>query len=718
MSMFSKFSLRTKILLVCWSFLLPVVYLLMATVGAYDKDINFAKTEKSGILWMRTNISLMRGVIRFDELSMRANTGDKEAAEKLSDVASSVADDFDALRKLYTEYSTVLKVTQSDLDQRGRGNFSVDNLYKEWERARSSTSVTDGADLRTALITHIRGLLSHVGDTSNLVLDPDLDSYYLMDMLVVALPQGMERLAHVDDHFADVTESNKRNDSMVGPVYAAMITEADAGRIDGDFSTARTEDGNFHGVNDIVQNKLPAVLAGMKTTAQRLTEYLNKPREPKDMQSAVVQLGDLGSAYLTIWNMSADAIDGMFDARISDYQTQKNIATAVSAALVVVMMVMSFFVIGRISKSIETLVSAVARDASSLASISDKLDSSVQSAAMASTQQSASIEETVSSMEEMGSMIALTTQDAAKTKSDAEDGLQETDRGRAVVSEMVNSMHDISSANDRLQGIVKVINDITDKTKVINDIAFETRLLAFNASIEAARAGAHGRGFAVVAEEVGKLANVSSKAADEVRGLLETSISQVTGVLSETKSTVERGQKTSSACSDAFARVNETMKNVGLAIDRIAAAAKEQLTGVKQTNAAMQEMEKVSQQSVRTGENLASESAKLRATASNLQDSAATMYAIVSGSKGGKASQQKVSLHVDDTKFKSGTGGGTKKRDHQNRAKPVRFSEQAKIKQPKVEEGTADHQGASEAKTAAEPPEAKLNRNDSRWNAA
>jgi methyl-accepting chemotaxis protein len=68
---------------------------------------------------------------------------------------------------------------------------------------------------------------------------------------------------------------------------------------------------------------------------------------------------------------------------------------------------------------------------------------------------------------------------------------------------------------------------VAEIVRVIGEIANQTNLLAFNAAIEAARAGAHGVGFSVVAGEVHKLAERSSQAAREIAKLIDESVSQV-----------------------------------------------------------------------------------------------------------------------------------------------------------------------------------------------
>lgn len=80
-----------------------------------------------------------------------------------------------------------------------------------------------------------------------------------------------------------------------------------------------------------------------------------------------------------------------------------------------------------------------------------------------------------------------------------------------------------SFSDNQLKDVVDAVGEISEKTQVINDIVFQTKLLSFNASVEAARAQEHGKGFSVVAEEVGKLAQSSGGAANEIAAIVENS---------------------------------------------------------------------------------------------------------------------------------------------------------------------------------------------------
>jgi hypothetical protein len=180
----------------------------------------------------------------------------------------------------------------------------------------------------------------------------------------------------------------------------------------------------------------------------------------------------------------------------------------------------------------------------------------------------------------------------AKNSSAATDAVNlRTSEGLEDVNRMVSSIERISASSQGLSRIEESIQLIRQKTKVINDIVFKTQLLAFNASIEAARAGQHGRGFAVVAEEVGELSKTTGMAAGSINELLSSAHEQIKAVVEDISQRIAEGQLTTNKTKSTF---EEIAKNTKVASDEILKnerAASDQMTAIQQIAKAIKDIE-------------------------------------------------------------------------------------------------------------------------------
>jgi len=192
------------------------------------------------------------------------------------------------------------------------------------------------------------------------------------------------------------------------------------------------------------------------------------------------------------------------------------------------------------------------------------------------------LENISAALAEITGMIEANVRSAENVNSVAGEVHGVSESTRHVMEELTSAMQNILESNERIEKLVKIIEQVAEKTEVIDDIVFKTQLLSFNASVEAERAGEHGRGFAVVAQEVGNLAQMSGVAATEIATIVKNSIREADQVAAENKSRVEKGGDLVAQTRDKTSGVLNRITEILHATDQIVAASKEQSQGISE----------------------------------------------------------------------------------------------------------------------------------------
>ncbi|ELV3682027.1 methyl-accepting chemotaxis protein [Citrobacter freundii] len=232
----------------------------------------------------------------------------------------------------------------------------------------------------------------------------------------------------------------------------------------------------------------------------------------------------------------------------------------------------------------------VANNAVSLADSNMELSSRV-------TQQAAALEESSAAMEQLNATVHQNASNTQLADELSDNTAQTANRCGDVMQGVISTMDNVSASSGRMVEIVAVIDSI----------AFQTNILALNAAVEAARAGDAGRGFAVVASEVRTLAQRSATAAQEIKALIDESVSHVGSGSQQIHTAGER-----------LGELVNNVRQVRQLMGEIRVAGEEQRKGVSEVTLAVTEMDSTVQQNASLIDDAAARTQALKEEAEQL----------------------------------------------------------------------------------------------------
>ncbi|MEK8034803.1 methyl-accepting chemotaxis protein [Ideonella sp. DXS29W] len=624
-----------KFMLVCLSFFVPVAYLLINVASDRHAAMEFAERERVGldhflaIEHVLSDAAFLRGrsiLITAGVLDPKEyGPAEQRLADSLSALEKKLASEVDPLGLS----ASVAQAKQAMAALRQAPPPSLEHLEQVIEHGNQAVA---GAI----------ALFDALAARSNLALDPDADSYYLMTIGLDAGPrlrEALGRVRSVGATIAGIADVEKMNPELMMTLHNAdALSENYLERIGA--ALRQVEEANARALKGVPVNVVAAVREKFILRIDDNFPFKGpigvKPQEWLDLGSEQVK------AVEGLLGASALALRGLIDQRVDrlrrDYWTALGV-TAVFLSIGLYLLAGYYVAANRTYAELGQRLAALGRgdltDAKPMEGrdelvvaantlrdaigrlrglIKDVRDGSTEMSdavsqiatsnvelSERSTQMAAVVEQTSASTSTLADAVGENLQGTREANELVHDAARIAGTGGAIVEQAVRSMEGISASSRR----------IGDITQVIDGIAFQTNILALNAAVEAARAGEQGRGFAVVAGEVRTLAQRSAAAAREIKTLIESSVETV----SEGEQHVVRAGETMSTMVTAIEKVKAIIEN-------IAGQSKVQADQVRQLAAAVREVDETTQRNAAMVEETAAAATQLRMRAGQLAESA------------------------------------------------------------------------------------------------
>ncbi len=601
--LFRRLGFRAKALIISAVFAAPLALVTHNYWSQVSSSIEFSAKERVGVTYARDAAALMKAAIH-----------DRAAA---------------ATGRASAELDAALAKTEKTDSQLGEELGTT--KFLQTVKAKAAATKTAGVaplEAHDAVVAAVIALLGQATDGSNLALDPDLDSYYLMDGALMALPALIDTTEQLRLGALSVAKAGAVDEK----VKRAMTIAEASGDIFSDRVVAGLD--KVYGVRAALRSAINAdaalkpmhafhdVVHGGKADALRINA---------DADQATEQLFKLQERLLT-------ELDTLLVARIDGMQ--RGLYISLTAVLLALLAAVYLFVsfgkvlqggldevalhvnamrdgdltttpqpwgrdevaglmvtLGEMQASLRQIVSQVRQSSNVLLTGAQEISAGSLDLSSRTESNAASLEETAAAMEQIASTVKQSSDHSHSAAGIAQANAHAAQRGGKIMS-------DVTSTMDAVRGSSSKIGDIIG---VIDGIAFQTNILALNAAVEAARAGEQGKGFAVVATEVRSLAQRSARAAAEIKHLITDSLQQV-----------ESATKVVHGAGETMAELVANAERLRQLLGEISTGASEQTAGIGQIAKAIQELDQATQANAALVEETAAAASSVRDSAEQL----------------------------------------------------------------------------------------------------
>ncbi len=320
--------------------LIPLLFVVNQFLVGINYDINFSAKEQAGLVYNAPLVVFLQHLQQYAALRSASFYGETSVRDSMAELQEQINQDIDAVDAVNQQYGTLLGIS---------GQWET--LKADWNTLSSTSFVTLLRPNRTATVTadeilaETLTLITKVGNNSNLILDPDLDSYYLMDNVINKLPQLSDFSSQIRTHVAGVIARGQITiEDRTRLTILAGLVRSTLGLSDSSYEFSFANDPrlrdrlaepiaiNAREVEQYLAQLEDQVLSIEIDTTQG---SLDSAGVDLDAVAFISQADESINAILALYDETSQALDDLLQSRIEGFVSQRALVIMISLAALV-----------------------------------------------------------------------------------------------------------------------------------------------------------------------------------------------------------------------------------------------------------------------------------------------------------------------------------------------------------------------------------------------
>lgn len=646
-----RFTFVQKFAFICFQFALCVGVVLFLMLREQTEDVEAARKALMGVRYFKPLQTLEKYLGEHQQISQRLIMGDSSLENVQTHLEQRISTSFNDLIDIDAQIGRQLFSSRTRIADWRQNNITAAKLKQKWEDLRAA-KMTPSQNLaqHIALMANISSLASLAGDNSSLVLGNDLVSFYLTNMIFLAVPNLQIQTLEAAS-LSEIAAANKAISLIEREMLAGHIALVE------------------HGL-DVVSSSLWKATQARKNIHDDLELKAAMEDPYADLSSSIanflstikksilkVEAIDVATETLTVSSsralnetfqftqLATEQLEKFLVQNLKMLEFRRKVSTAVVLGMSFLAFLSSFILLRAMLSPLQRLVAAAEQLAKGNLGVRVDVAQSdeVAQVGIALNKMATSIEEVLANLQHAGVELTTSTTEIAAAAKEQETTIvqQETATKQIAVtakeisatsSEFANYIQEVTSSAEETsslaatgkEGLTKLKNimkqmvdattEIADKLSSLNEktgvitgvittitkVADRTNLLSLNAAIEAHKLGAKGGSFGVIATEIRRLADQTAYATLDIEKVVHQMVAAVsTSVegVAKFSEDIRQGVKQANAISGLLTKIIAQVQQQTASFESVNQGMETQSSGAKQITDSIEELSEAAQQS-------------------------------------------------------------------------------------------------------------------------